>query len=277
MKMKWMMYNLAVLIVFIANIAIIAQQSAPPPAEIQEIIRKFAAAESANREARSKFYTYTQDYDLLTIGEAGSITGRYHRISDIVFDNAGNRFEKITFFPPSTLAGLTVMPEDLQDVGGAQVFALTTEELPKYHVDYVGKEKLDELDTYVFDVKPKEFIKGERYLQGRIWVDDRDLQIVKVKGQAVPEVKNQKFPRFESYRENIDDNYWFPTYIYSDDVLDFKNNPIRVRYIVKYRDYKKFVTGIKVIDEKESGNPDQPQEPESKTPGETGGKNPGTK
>src|SRR5258705_4521911 len=136
---------------------------------IQDIISKFAAAESENKIARNN-YTFTQDVDVMTLGEAGSVTGRFRRTSDIVYDDLGKRFEKISFFPPSTLA-VTFTNEDMQDLAGVQPFALTTEDLPKYLINYVGKEKIDELNLYVFEVKPKEFRKGERYFQGRIYVD----------------------------------------------------------------------------------------------------------
>lgn len=230
-------------------------QNAPTP-EIQEVIRRFAAAESENRSARNN-YTFTQDFDLMTVGEAGSVTGRFHRVSDIVLDDHGNRLEKITFFPPSTLVTLQITNEDMQDLAGVQPFALATEDLSKYQIDYVCREKLDELSTYVFDVKPKAIRKTERYLQGRIWVDDQDLQIVKVKGQAVPEIGDQKFPHFESYRENIDGRYWFPTYVYADDVLQFKNGDIRLRMTVRFTKYKKFSGRIRVGDEGEAASEDE--------------------
>lgn len=230
-------------------------QNAAPPA-IEEIIRRFTAAESENKIARNN-YTFTQDFDAMTVGEAGSITGRLHRVSDIVFDDRGTRVEKITFFPPSTMATLNFGPEDMQDLASVQPFALSTEDLPKYQVDYVGKEKIDELNTYVFDVKPKAFSKGERYLQGRIWVDDQDLQVVKAKGQSGPEVKGQKFPHFESYRENIDGRYWFPTYIYTDDVLEFKSGDIHLRMTVRFTNYRKFSGRIRMVDEGEPAREDE--------------------
>src|SRR5215471_12210728 len=129
------------------------EQKAGQPS-VDEIIQRFAAAESENRKARNN-YTFTQDFDLKTIGPADVITGDFHRVSDIVFDDLGNRVERITFFPPSTLVELQVTQEDMQDLAGVQPFALTTEELPKYDVSYFGKQHVDELDTYVFDVKPK--------------------------------------------------------------------------------------------------------------------------
>lgn len=228
--------------------------------DINEIIRRFAAAESENKAARNN-YTFMQDVDIRTVGEAGSITGRFHRISEIVYDDLGNRVEKITFFPISTLKDLSLTTEDMQDLSGVQPFALTTEDLPKYLVTFSGKEKIDELSTYVFDVKPKEIRKGERYLEGRIWVDDQDLQIVKVAGKAVPEVNKQKFPRFESYRENIDGKYWFPTYISVDDVLEFdKGSSVHMLMTARFTSYKKFSGRIKVLDD--GGAP--PEEEEAK-------------
>jgi hypothetical protein len=230
-------------------------QKAQPPA-IDEVIRRFAEAETQNMAARNN-YTFTQDFDVLTIGEAGSVTGRFHRVSDVVFDDRGNRFEKITFFPPSTLATLELRNEDMQDLANVMPFALTTRDVAKYQIDYVGKEKLDELNTYVFDVKPKTMLKGERYLQGRIWVDDQDLQIVKVKGQAIPEVAEQKFPHFESYRENIDGRFWFPTYIYVDDVLEFKRGSVHMRAIVRFTNYKKFTGRIRLADEGQAASEEE--------------------
>ncbi|HVG17462.1 MAG TPA: hypothetical protein VNI02_00300 [Blastocatellia bacterium] len=240
-----------------------SQASGQPP--VDEIIRRFAAAESENKVARNN-YTFTQDIDLVTLGEAGSITGRFHRISDIVFDDRGNRVEKITFYPPST-AAVTITKEDLQDIAGVQPFALTAEDIPNYQLTFLGKEKIDELNTYMFDVKPKQIRKGERYLQGRIWVDDQDLQVVKVAGQAVPEVGDQKFPHFESYRENIDGRYWFPTYIYVDDVLEFKKGPsVHLRMTVRFTKYKKFGGRIRLADEGEAATEEEVKAAEKNKP-----------
>lgn len=232
---------------------------------IEEVIQKFAAAESENKIARNN-YTFTQDYDVLTIGEAGSITGRYRRVSDIVFDNKSNRIEKITYFPMSTLTEINITREDLQDLGGAQSFTFTLEELPKYNVNYIGKEKIDEINTYVFNVKPKTFRKGERYFDGKIWVDDIDLQIVKIAGQAVPEDENNQYPRFESYRENVDEKYWFPTYVYADDTLEFKRFSVHMRMVVKFTNYKKFSGNIRVLDEGGEAPPEEGKETDKSKP-----------
>lgn len=235
-----------VTLITISGFGVSAQTKAQP--SIEEVIRKFAEAESQNKIARNN-YTFTQDVEVMTLSDAGLPTGRFKRVSDIVYDDLGNRIEKITHFPPSTLSAISMTKEDFEDLAGVQPFALTTEDLSKYDIKHVGKERIDELDLYTFDVKPKEIRKDERYFEGRIWVDDQDLQIVKTAGKGVPEIGNHRYPKFESYRENIDGKFWFPTYVYADDTLEFKNGGIRIRMIVRYTNYKKFTTDIRVVDE----------------------------
>jgi hypothetical protein len=271
--MRFKLVNLTLISLLFIGISLGQQPVSTTPGKqppIDEVIKKFAAAETENRLARNN-YTFTQDYDVMTIGEAGSITGRYRRVSDIVFDNKSNRFEKITYFPQPTLTEIGITKEDLQDLGGAQSFTFTIEELPKYQINYIGKEKIDEINTYVFTVKPKEIRKGERYFDGKLWVDDVDLQIVKIAGQAVPEDEKNQYPHFESYRENVDEKYWFPTYVYADDVLDFKNQSVHMKMVVKFTNYKKFTGNIKVLDDggeaakdDEKDNPTKPPTGEKK-------------
>ena len=210
-------------------------------AQIDEVIRAFTRKETAYRQALN-LYAFKRDALVQTIGMGGQVTGEYHRVSLFTFDDAGTRFEKINFFPMPTLTELTITEQDLEDLGGVNPFALEASKLGAYSFKYVGKEKIDELDLYVFDVGPKvapdpKKIK-ERFFQGRIWVDIQDLQIVKAKGKGVPEDKNNKYPTFETYREQIDGKYWFPTYTYADDELVFGNgNVVRIRELVKYSDF----------------------------------------
>jgi TonB family protein len=171
----------------------------------------------------------------------GQVVGEYHRVSDFTFDDQGNRYEKINFFPLSNI-GEVITAEDLEDLGGVNPFALEASKLGLYNFKYVGKERIDELDLYVFDVAPKVAPDAkktkDRFFLGRIWVDDQDLQIVKSKGKAIPETKTNKFPVVETYREQIDGKYWFPTYAYADDDLIFDNGTdMRIRMQVKYTNY----------------------------------------
>src|SRR5437588_11435958 len=207
--------------------------------QIDEIVRKFAAKETEFRHALNN-YAFKRDALIQTLGMGGQVSGEYHRVSDFTFDDSGNRFEKINFFPMPSFPGVT--QEDIEDLGGVNPFALEAARINQYSLKYVGKERIDELDLYVFDVAPKVIPDAkktkDRFFIGRIWVDDRDLQIVKSKGKAIPETKNNKFPVVETYREQIDGKYWFPTYAYADDDLVYDNGTdMRIRMRVKFSDY----------------------------------------
>jgi hypothetical protein len=233
----------------------------PQTADVERIIRTFTAKETEFRQALNA-YAFRRDATVQTVGMGGQITGEYQRESQFVFTAQGERFEKIMRFPQPTLTEITLTQEDLEDLGGIQPFALEASKINLYNFTYAGKERLDELDTYVFDVAPKTVPKkvSERFFQGRIWVDERDVQIVKVRGKGVPEGK-QRFPTFETYREQIDGKYWFPTYTYADDELVFSNGQtVRVRMLVRYTDYKRFGSKVKIIEEGTPGEaPPEPQ------------------
>ena len=139
-----------------------------------------------------------------------------------------------------TLRNIIMTPEDIQDMRNTQPFVLTTGEVDQYFVRYLGREKVDEVDAYVFAVKPKKLESGKRYFSGMIYVDDQDLQIVKSYGRGVGIAKNQQFPKFETFREQIDGKYWFPTYTVSNDTLNFDNGPVPIKMTVKYENYKRF-------------------------------------
>src|SRR5258708_22291846 len=235
-------------------------------AQVDQIVRAFTAKETHFRQALNT-YAFKRDALVQTIGMGGQVTGEYHRVSLFTFNDQGERFEKINFFPMPTLTEINITAQDLEDLGGVNPFALEASKLNAYNFKYVGKEKIDELDLYVFDVAPKvapdpKKIK-ERFFQGRIWVETQDLQIVKAKGKGVPEDKNNKYPTFETYREQIDGKYWFPTYSYADDELTFGNGNVgRMRLLVKYTD---FVLGNVTVTIPEIGDPppgsDNPQPP----------------
>jgi len=240
------------------------------PAQIDEIIRKFTAKETQFRQALND-YAFKRDALVQEIGMGGQVVGEYHRVSNFTFDDKGNRFEKIGFFPMPSLQGVSLTTEDLEDLGGVNPFALEGAKAAQYNFKYVGKERIDELDLYVFDVSPKVMPSPkskERVFVGRIWVDDHDLQIVKAKGKAGPETKTNKFPTVETYREQIDGKYWFPTYVYADDDLVFDNgSDVRIRMQVKYTD---FVVGRGRVTIREVGEapeqPDTPSKPETTQP-----------
>ena len=238
----------------------------PPSIPVDQIIQKFGERELEFKKERDN-YTYNQSFVVQVIDSDGQVAGEHRMNSDILFTPDGKRYEKVTSAPPPTLerAGMSLSQQDLDDVEHVQPFVLTSTDLPKYDVKYVGREQLDELSTYLFDVAPKKIEKNQRYFQGRIWVDDKDLNIVKSDGKAVPDIikKNNEniFPRFETFRENIEGHFWFPTYTRCDDVLHFSTGPIHMRMTIRYANYKRFGATIKIgtpVEIKEDKKPPKP-------------------
>jgi len=221
-----------------------------PSLPVDQIIQRFAESEAEFKRERDN-YTYTQTFVVQTIDDGGQPDGEYRMTSDVIFTSSGKRYDKVTYAPPSTLQRVSLSEEDLADLQSVQPFVLTTAELPKYEIAYIGRQKVDEITAYVFEVKPKKIEKNQRYFQGRIWVDDKDLQIVKTYGKAVPDIQKRHdenfFPRFETYRENIEGHYWFPTYTHADDVLHFSSGDIHIRMTVHYKNYKRFRVTSRIL------------------------------
>lgn len=204
-----------------------------------------AAAANKGRQVMEALrnFTYYAELSVETVSAADVITGRYYRFSRIYYDADGLRRETL-FEEKSSL------PEDAHIGANAAhnlmrvyQFFITPEALSQYEFNYVGRELVDEINTYVFDVKPKVKLPDpdkspERYLKGRVWIDDQDLQVVKVAGQALPEQSDHRTPRFETYFQNYD-GYWFPAYTYADDTIWVGRRRSRVIIKVKFTGYKK--------------------------------------
>jgi len=227
--------------------------STDPPKGIttDQIIQRFAAKEKEFKEARDN-YTFRQDVKVDTL-DGDTVTGEYREVFDVTYDNQGHHLENVVFAPQNTLQDILMTPEDLQDIRHTMPFVLTSDEIPDYNILYVGQQQEDELHCYVFDIAPKKIEGKRRYFQGRIWVDDQDLQIVKTSGKAVPEThkKNNEnlFPKFTTWREQVDGKYWFPAYTLADDTLHFRAGgyqDVHVRDIIKYTDYKRFGSKVTV-------------------------------
>lgn len=223
-------------------------------AEIDRIVRNFTNKEAEFRQSLNS-YVFNRKALIQTISKlGGQVTGEYRRDSFMTLGENGVRFEKILFAPMSTLTEISVTPEDLEDLGGVNPFALEPSVVNLYNFNYVGKEKIDELDLYVFDVSPKVIPdpkkSKQRLFVGRVWVDDRDLMIVKSKGKAVPETKENKFPVVETWRENIDGKYWFPAYSAADDELVFDNGQVvKIKVRVNYSDYREGRSEVRILDD----------------------------
>jgi len=239
--------------------------SQPQGITVEEIIQKFAAREKQFKIAREQ-YTYRQSVTVQTI-EGESVDGEFKQVVDVLFDDKGHRIEQVVFAPQSSLQRISMTREDFDDIQHRMPFVLTSDEIPEYQILYVGKQKEDELGTYVFDVAPKQIDKNKRYFQGRIWVDDHDFQIVKTYGKNVPDLgvgkhrggQENLFPNFTTWRQQIDGKYWFPVYTKVDDELHFSNGDVHVRQIVKYSNYRRFGSNVKITYEGQEISKGQPQ------------------
>ena len=261
------------LLVISSNPAALAQRGEgqldpSPPQGIteQDIIQRFAAKEKEFKIAREQ-YAYRQSLTVQTL-DGDTVNGEFKEVEDVLFDDKGNRVEHVVFAPGSTLVGITMTKEDYDDIRNRMPFVLTSDEIPEYQILYVGKQRIDEIGTYVFDIAPKQIEKNKRYFQGRIWVDDRDFQIVKTYGKNVPDLGTKKkggqenlFPNFTTWRDRVDGKYWFPVYTKVDDTLHFSSGDIHIKQIVKYTDYRRFGSKSRITYEGQEISKDQPKTP----------------
>ena len=230
----------------------LTEPTTPP----EEIIKKFEAKESMFREALNH-YTYRRTVRVQTVDDDGKVDGEYYQVDDVIFAPNGKRTEKVVFAPQSSLQRISMSPADFSDIQDRLPFVLTTEDAAPYDVKYIGKQKVDQVQCYVFEIAPKEIEKGKRYFQGKVWVDADELQIVITSGKNVPDDlraghEDLSTP-FTTYREQIDGENWFPTYSKGDGVLHFPSgkgylaNDVHVRQTVKYTDYKQYGSTTKII------------------------------
>src|SRR5437868_10840463 len=213
----------------------------PSSEQVQDIIKKFTQKETEFAIAREN-YTYRQTSKMTEIDPLG---GQYEIVEEVTFDARNKRTSHVLRAPVTSLQNIVMTGEDEQDLRNIMPFVMTTDTADAYIVNYVGREKVDEVSCYVFSVRPKVLTKDrKRYFEGQIWVDDQDLQIVKTYGRSTGHLgknEDQQFPKFQTYREQIDGKYWFPTYTYADDDLNFKYGQAqRIKVVVKYDQYKRW-------------------------------------
>jgi hypothetical protein len=246
-----------------------------PEIPFQQIVTEFTAKEAVFRQALNN-YTWQRSVRVETIDDDGKPDGRYYQVVDIAFDDEDRRTERVLDAPANSLTRVMMSPADFSDIEERLPFVLTTQDAPQYDVTYVGKQKIDEIDTWVFDVKPKVIEKKKRYFQGRIWVDQKEHQIVVTNGKNVPDDvrpghEDLSMP-FVTYRQLVDGKYWFPVYTHGDGVLHFSaghgylSQDVHMRETLKYTNYHEFHTSIRVIYQGQdiTGNPQK--QPSGQTP-----------
>ena len=216
---------------------------APPSLPEPEIIRRFSQKEDQYLLSRTR-YIYRKTIRIQEFGPDGQPSGEFVVVTQPSRDAEGKLFEKVVEKPRNTLPHLFLRAEDLEGLQRIPAFPLTTTQLAKYDLKYLGKEQVDEIDCYIFQAKPKVVERTKAYFDGVVWVDAKYLEVVKTYGKWVTDqgdvhsIAELPFTLFETYRENVDGKYWFPTYSRSDDTLNLKGLEIPVRVVIKWSDFK---------------------------------------
>ncbi len=206
----------------------------------EDIIKAFSQKETDFYEAWQQ-YAYHQIAEVKVTEVDGRPVSNQRLVLawDIVFRDDGTRETRLVD-RRGRLRDVQFTSDDEDVISNIQPFALTGKDLALYNLKYEGKENVDELNCYVFSVKPKTTKGGRMYFDGKIWVDDKDLQVVRTVGKAVPQKDNEQFPEFETIRQTVDNKYWFPVWTHADSKLHFPGQTVRVEETITYEDYKRF-------------------------------------
>jgi hypothetical protein len=247
--------------------------SQPTGTTVDQIVKKMATRETAFEAARNE-YEFRQTVKIDTINDdTNRPDGEYQQVTDISFTPEGRRTEHVVFAPQNTLERVILTENDMRDIAERIPFILTEAQMPDYNLTYLGKQRVDELDTYVFETAPKVLVKGHRYFQGKVWVDQQDNEIVLVNGLNVPQDTRRGHedlsPPFTTYYQQIDGNYWFPVYTKAEGILHFQaqsgalSQDDHIRAIVRFTNYKKFNfhSNIKITYGNETIAPGQQPQP----------------
>ena len=214
----------------------------PPSLPPEEIIKKFAAKEDEYVAVRAN-YGARKTIRVDEFDRQGRLTGQFLMVSETIRTPDGRIVNKVIEHPQSTLHVFALEPEDVKELERIPQFPLNSGQLAKYDLKYIGQEQIDEIDTYIFQVKPKALDRTHVYLDGIVWVDTKYLEVVKTYGRWVNELGDVKlatmpFTTFETYRENVDGKYWFPNYERADETLHLKDGDFPVRLVIKWSDFK---------------------------------------
>jgi len=221
---------------------------APPSLPVEEIVRRFSQKEDEYLKSRPN-YGFRKSVRIQEFGPDGGVVGEFLRVTEYQKLADGRVAMKAIEKPQSTLQGVYLAPEDLDALDKIPAYPLTSGQLAKYELKFIGREMVDEVDCYIFQVKPKTVERAKAYFEGVVWVDAQYLEVVKTYGKWVTDqgdtrgIAQLPFSLFETYRENVDGKYWFPNYLRSDDSLHTKEGDFPVRLIIKWTDFKPAGTG----------------------------------
>ena len=202
-----------------------------------------ASVEAENASARAN-YTYRQKVFIEEFDERGKRMGHYEEVREVTFSPEKGRTEQFSSKPIDRLQRLRMTDEDFRDIREVQPFLFTSELLWSYETRYQGEELVEGVPCHVLQVRPRQTFEGQRLFDGRMWVDKKDLAVVRAEGQAVPAIfrkdSENLFPRFTTIRTKVDGKHWFPVFTLADDVLPFRTGPLRIRMKIEYSNYKRF-------------------------------------
>ena len=216
-----------------------ARAQEPPPN-----LAKLVAQRESETEAERNEYMYRQSVTLEELDEHGGARGTYREVRDVIFSPKHERTEELVGKPQDALKNLKLTEEDFQDIRDIQPLVLTEDRLWNYETKFKGEENVDGVDCWVLQVRPRQILSGQRFFDGMIWVEKKQYDIVRMTGQAVPQIRTMKsenlFPQFTTIRKPVDGKHWFPIYTYADDTLQFRTGPQRERLRISYSNYKRF-------------------------------------
>jgi len=213
----------------------------PPSIPPEEIIRRFAAKEDEMVHAILG-YSFQKSVRVEEIGPDHKPAGQLEIVTQQTISREGKLYEKTLRRPPATLHYLDIQRGDSDLIAATPLFPLTTAQLPKYEISFGGKQPLDELTAYFFSVKPRALERAHAYFSGVVWVDVQDLVIVKMIGKWVLETGDVTssvlpFSVFETYRQQVGKNLWFPAYSRSDESIKAGDVHVPIRVIVRWSDF----------------------------------------
>jgi hypothetical protein len=220
----------------------------PPAAQAQDEpppnLAKLVAHRETETEAERSEYTYRQNLTIEELDDHGAARGRYRETRDVIFSPQHERSEQMIGRADNSLKFLILTEEDFADMRNIQPLVLSEERLWNYETKFRGEETVDGVDCWVLQLRPRQILSGQRFFDGMLWVDKQEYNIVRMEGQAVPQIRTTKtenlFPRFTTIRKALDGKHWFPVYTYADDTLQFRHGPLRERLRIAYSEYKRF-------------------------------------
>jgi hypothetical protein len=217
-----------------------AARAQDPPANLAKLV----AQRETETETERNEYTYRQGVTIDELDDHGAARGQYREARDVIFSPQHDRTELMVGTPRNGLKNLLLTAEDFEDIRNIQPLVLTQDRLWNYETKVKGDETIDDVDCWVLQVRPRQILQGQRFFDGMIWVDKKEYNIVRMEGQAVPQIRTTKtenlFPRFTTIRKPLDGKHWFAVYTYADDTLQFRTGPQRIRLRIAYSNYKRF-------------------------------------